>query len=500
MTKQVENIAWDGDELDRKASGDFLSKYLINRFEESQDLVNDSFVLNLNTEWGFGKTYFLKNLALSLKKDNYPVVYFDAWQSDFSNEPLLAFISEINDELSEYFTAKIPKTLLSNAVQNAKKLIKPTVPILLSVLAKKLTGYSREELNEILSGEVDGEKEKIDKDTDIDQAVASVVSKAVDHALLEHKNKKKSIVSFKDSLGELINYIGKSTTKYNLPLFVFVDELDRCRPSYAIELLENIKHLFGVNGVYFVVATDLKQLGHSVCAVYGNQFESERYLKRFFNQEYTLPSPNNINFARFLFNESGLEGGNCLFSPLTLKNCKTEDINVEIFYLLSDFFKLSLRDQMQCFQNIETVLITNKDRTFHSVFLFFLIILKHKSSAAFYKLCSKFNREELYKIIDKMSDNGDVNRNVEFKSGQLKSDRDGWVDTNFPIESLIESYIELYDRNIIDIMEISTRETFSGHIQSEFTKSLGGGYNPRNPPKHDLHSYKALVESAGQIN
>ena len=64
-----------------------------------------------------------------------------------------------------------------------------------------------------------------------------------------------------------------------LPLFVFVDELDRCRPDYAIELLEGIKHLFGVPGVYFVVATNTVQLGESVKAVYGSGFDGVRYLK-----------------------------------------------------------------------------------------------------------------------------------------------------------------------------------------------------------------------------
>jgi len=499
MTKQSEDIAWEGDELDRKASGDFLAKYLIGRFEESTNLENDSFVLNLNTEWGFGKTYFLENLALSLKKDKYPVVYFDAWQSDFSNDPLLAFISEINDELSKYFTAKTPKTLLSNAIQNAKKLIKPSMPILLSVLAKKLTGYSRNELNEILSSEVDCDESNIDKNSDIDQTVASIVSKAADQALLEHKSKKMSIVAFKDSLDKLIDYIGKTTSKFKLPLFVFVDELDRCRPNYAIELLENIKHLFGVSGVYFIVATDLKQLGHSICAVYGNEFESEKYLKRFFNQEYTLPLPNSLNFAKFLFNKSVSIEGNVLFSPLPLQECESSDANIELFYLFSDYFKLSLRDQIQCFQYVETICITNKEKKFHSTFLFLLIMLKHKSSGDFYKICKKMNREEFKNLIIKMEMSDEINNKITFKSRKIINEGRGEEGRTFPLTKLIEEYIVRYNKNISDISKMDSNSAYLQNINSEFTKPLSKGYNPHNPPRHELHTYQALVESAGQI-
>lgn len=54
-----------------------------------------------------------------------------------------------------------------------------------------------------------------------------------------------------------------------LPAFIFIDELDRCRPSYAVEMLETIKHIFDISGVVFVVATDTEQLQHAVKVVYG---------------------------------------------------------------------------------------------------------------------------------------------------------------------------------------------------------------------------------------
>ncbi|MCD8560281.1 MAG: KAP family NTPase [Shewanella xiamenensis] len=75
-----------------------------------------------------------------------------------------------------------------------------------------------------------------------------------------------------------------------------MDELDRCRPSYAVEMLETIKHIFNIDGVVFVVATDTEQLQHAVKAVYGEGFDAKIYLGRFFNSRYSLKSPNLENF------------------------------------------------------------------------------------------------------------------------------------------------------------------------------------------------------------
>ena len=72
---------------------------------------------------------------------------------------------------------------------------------------------------------------------------------------------------------------------------VLVDELDRCRPNYSIEMLEVIKHFFTTKNFVFVVATDSTQLQKSIKAVYGADFDSKQYLKRFFNREARLAPP-----------------------------------------------------------------------------------------------------------------------------------------------------------------------------------------------------------------
>lgn len=149
---------WKDDKLKRKNDADYLSTYLISKHKQdiSDDSNISSFVLNINAEWGFGKTYFIKNLADDLSKNNHPVVYFDAWKNDFSKEPLLAIISTINEQLTPYFHKKIDKKN-SEKVQNSLKkwfesgkiLLAPSLPILLGILAKKLSGMTIDELDEL---------------------------------------------------------------------------------------------------------------------------------------------------------------------------------------------------------------------------------------------------------------------------------------------------------------------------------------------------------------
>ena len=80
-------------------------------------------------------------------------------------------------------------------------------------------------------------------------------------------------------------------SKENRPLIVVIDELDRCRPSYAVELLEVAKHLFAVDHIVFVLAVNRSELAHSIRALYGSGFDAEGYLRRFFDVDFRLPAP-----------------------------------------------------------------------------------------------------------------------------------------------------------------------------------------------------------------
>jgi hypothetical protein len=83
-----------GDRLDRARYAEFLTNYLAAEGKQR------NYVLNLNAEWGAGKTWFIKRWYMELKQ-HYPTVYIDAWQQDFSDDPLLTVISSIIEQLRD---------------------------------------------------------------------------------------------------------------------------------------------------------------------------------------------------------------------------------------------------------------------------------------------------------------------------------------------------------------------------------------------------------------
>lgn len=376
---------WQDDKLDRRLSADFLTKYLCGRYENQLDEKSaETIVFALNSDWGFGKTYFLKNWKLDLEKLDYPVVYFDAWENDFTGDPLVGFISEVDKALKPRFK-NIPTAtrLLNTTIKSAKKIIRPATNVLVDIVARKLTSYSAEQLKEILSESNDEITEPSETGTgdELTKDVSTLLSTCATAALKEHTDKQIAIQTFKTNVSALVRHLEKVST-VRLPIFIFVDELDRCRPTYAIELLENIKHLFGVKGVYFVVATNIGQLSHAVSALYGDRFNAEQYLKRFFDQEYLLPSPKNERFAAHLFSQLGLENETRFFTGLNSR-LYTEKHPETLFSIYSTTFGLSLRDQQQIATALKAITLISSFKSIHLNYLLFLLIVRHRSNEAF---------------------------------------------------------------------------------------------------------------------
>ena len=86
---------------------------------------------------------------------------------------------------------------------------------------------------------------------------------------------------------------------------VFIDELDRCKPSYAVHLLERIKHYLCDERITFVFSVNLGELQHTIKHYYGNTFDACRYLDRFFDMRLSLPPADKTAFYR----EMGLDTG-----------------------------------------------------------------------------------------------------------------------------------------------------------------------------------------------
>jgi hypothetical protein len=368
---------WEHDHLDRVQVATFLTKYLNSIFkEDNPDLSSGHFVLNLNASWGQGKTFLLKNWAADLKGAGYPVVMFDAWANDFSKDPLVGFISELYTSLDPWLKrVASAKRAMSNVMKSAKKIIGASV----GVVAGAAAGSLAEGAMDMLGGSLDISDKKTDRASD---RISESAGQLAEKALKKHKDTKKAIDEFKKNLAGLIKTIESNKAGLKLPLYIFIDELDRCRPTYAIELLENIKHLFGVKGVFFVVATNKDQLCHSIKAIYGNSFDSSAYLGRFFDQEYTLPEPDNLRFANHLFAKYKLEHEDRLFTSMEKHPISTNYL-AEVFAVFSDAFDLPLRDQEQTIHRIKAILAVYGGNPVYFDYLVFLLMLRRKSEPLF---------------------------------------------------------------------------------------------------------------------
>lgn len=265
--------------LNRREYGEFITNYITKE--------SDGFVLNLNGSWGTGKTHFLKRLYTQLNNLGHPTIYIDAWESDFTKDPLTVVSSELLSQLEKY------SALNGKDLDNVKKLIGKFI----KGAAIATSGYvSKTFLGEGAIG-IETVKQLFEK-TDADYI------NSVKKGYLEQVNAIKEIRTKLSLLGEVL----KTNEGQKLPIIVLVDELDRCRPDYAIEMLEVIKHFFDTSNFVFVVATDTEQLCCSIKAVYGEDFNSEKYIKRFFHRKAQLPLPNIRQYLLSNDIESKFEG------------------------------------------------------------------------------------------------------------------------------------------------------------------------------------------------
>ena len=237
-------------------------------------------VLALDSEWGGGKTAFIKMWAAYLRNEGYPVAEFNAWETDFSGDPFIALSSRLED----HFDAISPSGAAQDTrhfAEAAKRLALRAVPVVIRLASQGLLD----------SGSME-------------QVLAAEVSSYAENRLHGFREGQESISEFREVLQQKALNLSKENGDRSL--FVMIDEMDRCRPSYAVELLEVAKHLFSADRIIFVLAVNRSQLAHSVKTLYGAEFNAEGYLCRFFDLDYTLPLPDREQFVLKAFHETGL--------------------------------------------------------------------------------------------------------------------------------------------------------------------------------------------------
>ena len=238
------------------------------------DSINESYSIALDSQWGSGKTFFVKQVKMALNSLNdtsynrpdhpeeianlckryfhnehlprpHVALYYDAWKNDLDDDPLYSLLLTITEATDNQKALKDSIT--------KKDIIKT-----LGKIAGTFGRFNPDDLAENLyKGDI---LEPLRERRQLDDKI----SQFIDSLFPEHGER----------------------------MLIIIDELDRCNPQFAVRLLERIKHYFNNDKVTFVFAVNIAELQNTIRQFYGSNFDGARYLDRFFDFRISLPKIN----------------------------------------------------------------------------------------------------------------------------------------------------------------------------------------------------------------
>ena len=244
--------------------------------------INHHLVISVSGDWGTGKTYLAKNWHKYLEEQKYFTCYIDAHKKDYAEDPLLIIMSEIENYVNKYM--KEENGVVKEAFKNVKDKFLPFLAsgiktvgkigasillpdIISSNLSKIIDNIDGEKLKEIIKGSID--EYNNEKDSRIEEYYDNI------------KAYSKNIEEFKKELE-------KFAATFNKPVVIFIDELDRSNPKFVIKLIEQLKHIFEIPNLAFILTVNKKELANTIKGIYGSEMDGYAYYKKFTTHDFTL--------------------------------------------------------------------------------------------------------------------------------------------------------------------------------------------------------------------
>lgn len=371
-----EDDPWHDDCLNRRAIAERLTRLV--RGETAP------FAMCVDGAWGSGKTFLLRRWRTHLSTEGIEAIYFNAWEDDFCDDPLLAILGQLNEHFKEQPLASV----VSRIVDVALPLIRQNA---LSVLSNK-TGLTLE--------------------LPIDET-----KNHFEHYLNQRATKD----DLKESLSELATSVFKETGN---PLVFIIDELDRCRPTFAIELLERVKHIFNTDHLLFVFGVNRQELCAALNSIYGD-IDSTVYLRRFFDMEFNLPPADAKRFAHSLMNRLELDNNFTRMSRDAQNSLHVNEFSALAYRCPSlwSYFGLSLRDIDYCVRLISLVgKSVEENHPIHPNILCILVTIKLGNPDLYLSyIQGKARGAEVLNYIDKAIRPKDTDRDFEQLAGHLEA-------------------------------------------------------------------------------
>lgn len=276
--------------------------------------------------WGSGKTFFChKFINLSVAKETkYKCVYIDAFKFDHADDPLLMLITAISSLIDD---KDIKGEFIKKAVPVVKVLGKTAGKAAVAWILKTNADKINEEISEAIASSSD-----------------EIIDDGIEKVFENFEKAEENLKIFRDAMAKVAE---------KQKIVIVIDELDRCRPSFALALLEKIKHVFDVQGVSFLLAVNIKQTEAIVKKQYGYEIDAETYLSKFFSFVVHLPQDHELGNREFNQNSYRLFFDLAQSDEALKKFCGNDSWNQALFKVLFERHGRSLRDVEKFYRNIK---------------------------------------------------------------------------------------------------------------------------------------------------
>ncbi len=325
------------------------------------------FTLSINADWGYGKTTFVKMWEKVLQNAGYQTIYFNAWESDFVADPMMALVDGLRDGFDgKNFSAETIQTLSA------------ILDVAIDLIQLLPTPYAK----------IIGKGTKAAK-----KGVCNLLKDK--NPLQRQQSYSKLVAEFREQLAHFAKEMCG-----NKQLIIFVDELDRCRPDYAVQMLERIKHFFSAENIVFVLSIDKSVILESIKSIYGD-IKPEGYLRRFIDLEFDLPEPDIKDFIDAKFKEHNIDER---FDKYSNALVSFEKQKWELEKTIKDCFAAhqhSLRDVEKYFNCLDIVIRSLGVKNMVPELVVFILYL-HMFDKKFYEKYKllKFDIDELWDIFE----------------------------------------------------------------------------------------------------
>ena len=374
------------EDFDRLEFGGFAER-LTSFIEMEREWVDGALLISLNGEFGSGKSTFFEMWQNKLESESskkFSVIRLNTWEADYDRDALLSIILD--------FVNFFEETEQNYDTEDLKQIV------------GKVAKFTLAMGNQIVKN-----KTGIDLD-DAKNMTESGSSKILDRQCFDiYSDRREAFVELKKVLRQAI---GQSDT----PFIVMVDELDRCRPDYAIEYLETIKHIFDLENLVFVLGVDIASLSSSIKALFG-ELNFDEYYRKFVHRRVSLPvltyyTDDNVKsyklesftkelIKKYLSSENLIKNGRYSYS-------RWHDNNVQICAELFSDMKLNPRQLHEIFRILAHALNTNESNQYlmntdAQLGVIFMASMSIRCNELYHKIGeNKVNHDDLLTILNNL--------------------------------------------------------------------------------------------------